>query len=72
MPHVCPLESVYDVARLSFFERYVPLHPWTLFNASIHRPPEGSRPFDMATDRITVQVGWLMSCSLDVHTELPG
>eukprot|EP00966_Prymnesium_polylepis_P198871 4609249-Prymnesium_polylepis.1 len=57
VPHVCPLESVYDVARLGFFQKYVPLHPWTLLNASKHGAPRGMRPFDLANDVTTVRWG---------------
>ncbi|KAL1512007.1 hypothetical protein AB1Y20_005282 [Prymnesium parvum] len=55
VPHVCPLESVYDVARLGFFQKYVPLHPWTLFNSSMHRPPLGAKPFDLSRDMTIVK-----------------
>ena len=34
VPHVCPLESVYDVARVDNLHSYVKLHPWTLFNGT--------------------------------------
>jgi len=57
VPHVCPLESVYDVARVeAIWQRgYLQLHPWSFLNASIHKPPTGSRPIDPLTDVTTVR-----------------
>ena len=45
VPHVCPLESVYDVARVEriWQKGYLQLRPWTFLNSSIHKPPAGSR-----------------------------
>ena len=56
-PHVCPLESVYDVARVEqiWNSGYLQLHPWTLLNSSIHRPAAGALPFDLARDVTTVR-----------------
>jgi len=59
VPHVCPLESVYDVARLErlWQSNYMKLHPWTLLNSSIHRPPPGAtaRGFDHKSDVVAVR-----------------
>ena len=55
IPHVCPLESVFDVARMERLWPYVQLRPWTLLNASIHPPPPGAVPFEAARDITTVR-----------------
>ena len=53
LPFICPLESLFDVAR--DLSRVVPLRPWTFLNASVHKPPPGMRPFDLAADVTTVR-----------------
>ena len=55
IPHVCPLESVFDVARMERLWPYVQMRPWTLLNASIHPPPPGAQPFEAARDITTVR-----------------
>lgn len=57
VPHVCPLESVFDVARVErlWQEKYLQLRPWTLLNSSIHKPAHGEQPFDLARDMVTVR-----------------
>ncbi len=57
VPHVCPLESVYDVARVeNIWQRgYLQLRPWTFLNGTIHRAPTGARPFQPAADVVTVR-----------------
>jgi len=57
VPHVCPLESVYDVARVEniWNRKYLQLHPWTFLNSSVHVAPTGSRPFEPSTDITTVR-----------------
>ena len=42
LPFVCPLESIFDVVRVEeFWKRgFLQLHPWTLLNGSIHKPPQ--------------------------------
>ena len=52
-PHVCPLESLFDVAR--DLAKVVPLRPWTFLNASLHKPPLGQRAFHAPTDVTTVR-----------------
>mmetsp|Transcript_2118 Transcript_2118/g.6808 ORF Transcript_2118/g.6808 Transcript_2118/m.6808 type:complete len:218 (+) Transcript_2118:456-1109(+) len=58
VPHVCPLESVYDVARVEriWQKGYLQLRPWTFLNSSIHKPPAGALPFTPAD---TTAVRWL-------------
>ena len=49
MPHVCPLESVFDVARVEALwkSNYLTLRPWNLLNGSVHKPfPAGTAPID--------------------------
>ena len=57
VPHVCPLESVFDVARVEklWQTKYIALRPWTLFDSSVHVPPKGAAPFDLRRDQITVR-----------------
>ena len=57
VPHVCPLESVYDVARVEniWHRNYLQLRPWTFLNNTIHPAPTGSRPFDLAADVLTIR-----------------
>ena len=42
---------------------YLQLRPWTFFNASIHAPPPGAAPFNLATDATTVT--WSDDATLD-------
>jgi hypothetical protein len=53
LPFVCPLESLFDVARN--LKRILPIRPWTFLNSSVHRPPPGAEPFDPSTDFTTVR-----------------
>ena len=55
VPHVCPLESVFDVARVEHMwqSKYIQLRPWTLLNATIHTPPSGQPA--LASDTTTVR-----------------
>ena len=57
IPHVCPLESVFDVARVERLWQtgYLKLHPWTLLNSSIHVPSKGESPFEPSKDIVTVR-----------------
>ena len=50
VPHVCLLESVYDVARLGTFERYVPLTRGpSSTRRRTSRPPASGRSTSGAT-----------------------
>ena len=57
VPHVCPLESVYDVARLEpiWQRNYIQLLPWTFLNSTIHKAPAGAQSIDAASDITTVK-----------------
>lgn len=58
IPHVCPLESVFDVARVEQLWKsgYLTLRPWNLLNGSVHKPfPAGTAPIDHAKDVVTVR-----------------
>ena len=50
LPFTCPLESLFDLVRVEriWKDGYLPIHPWTLLNRTIHAPPAGARPFDAA------------------------
>ena len=63
LPFVCPLESIFDVVRVEHLwaktsadpDGYLQLHPWTLLNASIHKPPQPSLAFQPSR---TTTVSW--------------
>ena len=55
IPHVCPLESILDVARLDRIWAYVRLRPWNFLNATIHTPRGGKAAVDPAKDVVTVR-----------------
>ena len=53
LPFICPLESLFDVAR--DLARILPIRPWTFLNGSVHVPPPGAKPFDPRTDVTAVR-----------------
>ena len=53
LPAVCPLESLFDLARNP--QKIVPLLPYTFMNASIHRPPSPELTFLPERDVTTIR-----------------
>jgi len=67
VPHVCPLESVFDVARVESLWKtnYLQLRPWSFLNASIHRPANAPPGFDLNKEAVTVR--WAADAAAAPH-----